>query len=121
MPMRGKTVLVTGATGGIGKQTALALAQLGARVIVTGRSRSSGKAAVGELSELSGNDRVGLLLADLSTRAGVQSLAVQFKQEHGALDVLINTTMPALRLPSGASPKTVSRPTSRSTSSRRFS
>ena len=44
--MQGKTVLISGGTGGIGKQTALALATQGAHVIVTGRSRASGEAAV---------------------------------------------------------------------------
>ena len=52
--MRDKTVLVTGASGGIGQQTALALAKLGARVVVTGRSRARGEAAVVGITELSG-------------------------------------------------------------------
>ena len=52
--MRDKTVLVTGASGGIGRQTALALAKLGARVVVTGRSRARGEAAVVGITELSG-------------------------------------------------------------------
>ena len=88
--MRDKTVLVTGATDGIGKQTALALAKLGARVVVTGRNRVHGEAAVGEIRELSGSDSIGLLLADLSTLAGIRSLANQFHQQYGTLDVLIN-------------------------------
>jgi len=82
--------LITGGTGGIGKQTALALAKMGAQVIVTGRSQASGEAAVAELIQLSGNPKIGLLLSDLSTQAGVRALAEQFKQEYGHLDVLIN-------------------------------
>jgi NAD(P)-dependent dehydrogenase (short-subunit alcohol dehydrogenase family) len=88
--MRNKIVLITGATGGIGKQTALSLAKIGAQVIVTGRSRSSGEEAVTELRQISGNRRVELLLADLSTLAGIRSLVEQFKQKYDRLDVLIN-------------------------------
>jgi NAD(P)-dependent dehydrogenase (short-subunit alcohol dehydrogenase family) len=88
--MQNKNVLITGGTGGIGKQTALALAKMGARVIVTGRNKSNGEAAVSELKQLSGNPRVDLLLADLSTQAGLRSLAEQFKAKYERLDVMIN-------------------------------
>lgn len=88
--MKDKRVLITGGTGGIGMQTALALAELGAQVIVTGRSQERGEAAVDELRQLSGNPRVDLLLADLSTQAGVRSLARHFERKFGRLDVLIN-------------------------------
>jgi NAD(P)-dependent dehydrogenase (short-subunit alcohol dehydrogenase family) len=88
--MNDKIVLITGGTGGIGKQTALELARLGAHVVVTGRSQASGEAAVSELQELSGSPAINLLLADLSTQAGVRSLAKAFTQAHSHLDVLIN-------------------------------
>jgi len=88
--VQNKTILITGGTGGIGKQTALALAKLGAQVIVTGRSRASGEATVSELKQLSGSQQIDLLLADLSTQAGVRSLANQFTQNYGHLDALIN-------------------------------
>jgi NAD(P)-dependent dehydrogenase (short-subunit alcohol dehydrogenase family) len=85
-----KTILITGATGGIGNATALDLATLGARVVVTGRDRDRGEAAVAALRERGGNRNVDLLLADLSTQAGVRALAAQFTQHHQRLDVLIN-------------------------------
>ena len=88
--MTGKIVLITGGTGGIGKQTALALAKLGARVIITGRSRESGEATVSELQQLSGNQQIDLLLADLATQSGVRSMAGQFTERYSHLDVLIN-------------------------------
>lgn len=88
--MQNRTVLITGGTSGIGKQTALALAQAGAQVILNGRSRDSGESAVREVKQLSGNQKVDLLLADLSTQAGVHALADQFKQRYVQLDVLIN-------------------------------
>ncbi|NWJ96509.1 MAG: SDR family NAD(P)-dependent oxidoreductase [Chloroflexi bacterium] len=88
--MKERVVLITGGTGGIGKQTALALAKLGAQVIVTGRNQASGETAVNELKQISGNPQIDLLLADLSTQAGNRSLAKQFKQRYKRLDVLIN-------------------------------
>ncbi len=88
--MQNKTVLITGATGGIGKQTALALAQMGASLVVTGRNRAGGEEAVAEIKQASGSASVDLLLADLSKQADVRALAEHFKGKHERLDVLIN-------------------------------
>ncbi len=88
--MQNKTILITGATGGIGKQTAMTLAKTGARVIVTGRSQINGEAAVNEIQRHSSNHQVDLLLADLSTQKGIRSLVGQFDQKYDQLDILIN-------------------------------
>jgi NAD(P)-dependent dehydrogenase (short-subunit alcohol dehydrogenase family) len=88
--MKNKIVLVTGATSGIGFQTALSLAKMGAQVIITGRSKSSGEEAVAEIKEVSGNAKVDLLVGDLSAQENVRSLAEQFKVRYDRLDVLIN-------------------------------
>ena len=53
-PMRGRTVLVTGGTGGIGYQTALALAQGGAQVLITGRTAGTGENAAAAIRRHSG-------------------------------------------------------------------
>ncbi|MBI5824795.1 MAG: SDR family oxidoreductase [Chloroflexi bacterium] len=88
--MQNKIVLITGATGGIGKQTALALAKMGAQVVITGRSKLSGEAAVAEIKQQSGNPKIDLLIGDLSAQINVRSLAEQFKVKFDRLDVLIN-------------------------------
>ena len=88
--MKDKIVLITGGTGGIGKQTALTLAKMGAQLVITGRSQTNGEAAVQELKQESGSQQIDLLLADISTRQGLRSLAEQFSQKYERLDVLIN-------------------------------
>lgn len=88
--MTNKIILITGATAGIGKQTAISLAKLGHKVIITGRSKASGEAAVEEIKQQSGKSNIDLLLADISTKSGVQSLVNQFNQKYSTLDVLIN-------------------------------
>ena len=88
--MNGKVVLITGGTSGIGKAAAVELAGMGAEVVVTGRNEERGREAVGEIQARSGSDAVSLLLADLSTQAGVRELADEFRAGHGRLDVLAN-------------------------------
>lgn len=88
--MNGKTVLITGATAGIGRQSALGLAKLGARVVVTGRNPASGQAAIEELRRESGNPKVELVVGDLSSLAGVRALADEVLSRFDRLDVLIN-------------------------------
>ncbi len=88
--VQNKNVLITGGTGGIGYQTALKLAKLGARVIVTGRSRSPAEEAVIQLKQASGNPDIHFLLADLSILSNVHTLAEEFLVTFSRLDVLIN-------------------------------
>ena len=88
--MAGKICMVTGANDGIGKATALGLANLGATVVMVCRSRELGEAALTEIRQKSGNDTVSLLLADLASQDSIRDLAENFKAQHGALHVLIN-------------------------------
>ena len=67
--MGGKVILITGGTSGIGRAAATALAAMGAEVVVTGRDRDRGEAAVEEIRRDSGNESVSLVLADLSVQA----------------------------------------------------
>lgn len=88
--MKDKTVLVTGASQGIGKYTALALAAQGARVAIVARNVERGTAALQEISRASGSEKIELFVADLSSLAEVRRLAAEFKARHSRLDVLVN-------------------------------
>lgn len=88
--MQNKIILITGATSGIGYQTALALAKMGAQVIVTGRNQKTAAEAVDTLKSTSGNTGVDFLLADLTQQADIRQLAANFTQKYPRLDVLIN-------------------------------
>jgi NAD(P)-dependent dehydrogenase (short-subunit alcohol dehydrogenase family) len=88
--IRGKTVLVTGSTDGIGRETALGLSRMGANVLVHGRDRVKGAAVLNEISRLSGKGNLELFIADLSSQRQVRSLAQAVLDNHDRLDVLIN-------------------------------
>lgn len=88
--MQGKRVLVTGATAGIGFETAKAIAMQGAEVIVVGRNAEKTKAVTEELRRLSGNQNISFMLADLSSMAQVRALAAEFLARYDRLDVLVN-------------------------------
>lgn len=82
--MSGRTVLITGATGGIGRETARGLAQLGASVYLVGRDEVKTKQVASEIGA------AGYYLADLSLLHEVQGLAAQVAAAHPRLDVLLN-------------------------------
>ncbi len=88
--MKGKVCMITGSNSGIGKETALGLARLGAHLVMVCRNRESAEAALMEIKEQSGNEQLELMLCDLSSLKEVQSLADEFKRKHEKLDVLIN-------------------------------
>lgn len=88
--MIGKTVLITGATSGVGKATAMGLANMGARVVMVGRDRGRGEAAMADIKENNGNASVDLMLADVSSQKEIRRLADEFREAHPRLDVLIN-------------------------------
>jgi len=88
--MVGKVMLITGGTDGIGKQAAKELAEMGATVVLVGRSEARCQATVEEIKTFSGNDQVDYLLADLSSMAQVKGVADGFRQRYNRLDVLVN-------------------------------
>jgi len=88
--MQGKICLVTGANSGIGKATALALAQMGATVVMVCRDRARGEEARSEITTTSRNSAVDLLLADLSSQQSIRQLVENFQHHYTHLHVLIN-------------------------------
>jgi NAD(P)-dependent dehydrogenase (short-subunit alcohol dehydrogenase family) len=89
-PMRPPIVLVTGSSDGIGKETAAALAERGARVILHGRDPERLAAAARDVDRRSGTWPAGQELADLSSLPGVRRFAAQIIDHHPRLDVLVN-------------------------------
>ena len=88
--MQGKICMVTGANSGIGKATALALAQMGATVVMVCRDRARGEEARSEITTKSRNNAVDLLLADLSSQQSIRQLVENFQHHYTQLHVLIN-------------------------------
>jgi NAD(P)-dependent dehydrogenase (short-subunit alcohol dehydrogenase family) len=95
--MNGKICVVTGANSGIGKETALGLAQMDAHVVMVCRNAEKGKAALEDVRRESGNSQVDLLIADMSSQASVRALAKQIIAKYPRLDVLINNAGGAAR------------------------
>jgi retinol dehydrogenase 14 len=85
-----KVCMITGATSGIGKATAMELASMGASVVMVGRDLGRGEAALAEIKEQSANASVDLMLADLSSQQEIRRLADEFKETYPRLDVLVN-------------------------------
>ena len=88
-PMSGRTVLVTGATSGIGKATALGLAKMGARLAITGRDRARTEDAAREI-RAAGGGPVDVFVADLSVQSEVRRLAEEALESLSRIDVLLN-------------------------------
>lgn len=85
-----KICLITGATAGIGAETARVLAAQGMQVVIVGRSEQKAKATVAQIQRQTDNPTVAYLLADFASQASTRQLAEQFQQRYPRLDVLIN-------------------------------
>jgi NAD(P)-dependent dehydrogenase (short-subunit alcohol dehydrogenase family) len=89
--MKGKTVVITGGNAGIGKETAVGLAQQGARVIITSRDVKRGDEAVTEIRNRTGaNGEVEVMALDLASLASIREFASELARRQDRLDVLIN-------------------------------
>jgi NAD(P)-dependent dehydrogenase (short-subunit alcohol dehydrogenase family) len=88
--LRGRTIVVTGGNSGIGKESAVALAAMGAHVIVAARNQAKGEAAVAEITRRAGSADVELASLDLASMAAIHAFAEQFLASHDRLDVLLN-------------------------------
>jgi NAD(P)-dependent dehydrogenase (short-subunit alcohol dehydrogenase family) len=90
LPVSERTAVVTGASSGIGRHTALGLARSGMRVVMVGRDRDRTEAARRFVIEGSGSDRVAITLADFSSLDQVRRLADEILTANGRLDLLVN-------------------------------
>src|SRR4030095_4644900 len=95
--MIGKICIVTGANTGIGKETALGLARLGATVVMVCRDRQRGEEAQRDIKQKTGNDNIELMLCDVSSQRSIQQFTTEFTQRHNRLDVLVNNAGVVLR------------------------
>lgn len=88
--LAGKLAIVTGSNGGLGYETALALAGAGAETIVAARSRDKGDAAVARIAAAHPGAKVRFEPLDLGSLASVAAFAERIGQTHERLDILIN-------------------------------
>jgi len=88
--MKDKVCIVTGSNSGIGKETALALAEMGTTVVMVVRNRELGEAACAEIIAETGSNTIDLMICDLSSMNTIRDFATAFKGKYDRLDVLIN-------------------------------
>ncbi|MGH3734716.1 MAG: SDR family oxidoreductase [Micromonosporaceae bacterium] len=86
----GKTVLVTGATSGIGLEASVQLARRGAHLVLVGRDPARTEAAVTDVTTRGGSEHVTALLCDFASQASIRRLAASVVERHDRLDVLVN-------------------------------
>jgi NAD(P)-dependent dehydrogenase (short-subunit alcohol dehydrogenase family) len=89
-PLVGKVAMVTGANAGMGKEISLALAGMGATVVMVSRDGARGETARAEVESKTGNHAVTLLVADLSSQRSIRQLVSEFQAQHDRLHVLVN-------------------------------
>ena len=90
LSLSGRTVVLTGATAGLGRAAAEEIAGLGATLILVARSPERGQAAVDEIVAATGNEDVTLVIGDLSELASVRAAAARIVELAPAVNVLIN-------------------------------
>jgi NAD(P)-dependent dehydrogenase (short-subunit alcohol dehydrogenase family) len=88
--MKGKICVVTGSNSGIGRETALALANMGATVVMAVRNQERGQKARNEIVDRTGNNTTDMMICDVSSKESIRNFAKTFTSKYDRLDVLIN-------------------------------
>ena len=88
--MKGKICIITGSSSGIGKETAIGLAKMGATIVMVVRNQERGEKARTEMVKQAGNSSVDLMICDLSLMDSISRFAKEFKKKYCRLDVLVN-------------------------------
>src|SRR5262245_37951360 len=88
--LRGKTVMITGATSGLGKVAAFALAGMGARLYLVCRDATRADSLIAEIGEKTDNRDITALIADLSSQREVRRVGEEFLATGEPLQVLLN-------------------------------
>ena len=86
----GRTVVISGATNGLGRAAAQRLALLGARVVLLARDQARGDAVLAEIAAQTGNDDLALVVCDVSSLESVRAAAATLLAQEARIDVLIN-------------------------------
>lgn len=88
--LRGTVALVTGASGGLGEETARALAEKGAHIVLTARNLTKGNAVADAIRASTGTDDVEVGELELSSLASIRAFAERFLERHHRLHILVN-------------------------------
>jgi NAD(P)-dependent dehydrogenase (short-subunit alcohol dehydrogenase family) len=88
--MKEKICIITGSNSGIGKETVVSLAAMGATVVMVVRDQERGEKARREIVKQTGNNSVNLMICDLSSMDSIRRFAKEFKKRYDRLDVLVN-------------------------------
>lgn len=99
--LREQTILITGATDGLGKALAIDLARTGATLLLHGRDEARGRATLAEIRDQADTDKLRWYRADLADLDQVRRLAAEIARDHGRLDVLVSNAGIGTVVPGG--------------------
>jgi NAD(P)-dependent dehydrogenase (short-subunit alcohol dehydrogenase family) len=88
--MKGKQVVITGPTSGIGKEIAMGLGALGAELMLGCRDVARGKQTAEEITRRTGSKSISVMHIDTSSQQSIRDFARRYREEHSRLDVLVN-------------------------------
>jgi len=88
--IKGKRVLITGPTSGVGKEIAMQLAALGAELILACRDIKKGKKTAAEITKHTGSTKLTAMKIDTSSQESIREFAQEFRRKYRRLDVLVN-------------------------------